>query len=521
MKKSIISLVVIAFCCSALLFSCKKEKVRSADEIESEHSFNSNLVAAFFEKHPKLKEYQPQVEKLYTKHSHHYLWYDDKGINEVGDLLYSKIRNLEEEGVTAEVPYKAQLDTVIENAESTSKPNADTELLISSLYFFYADKVFHGLDAKQSEELGWYLPRKKASYVDYLDSLLVRPSLINKDEKEVIGQYYRLREVLQQYRAIEKKGGWKAIAMDAKAKPFKRGDNDPLIAEIRTRLVAGGDLRSDSKSTEYDSDLEAGILNYKKRIGALPDATITPKLVASLSVPVSDRIRTIMVNMERCRWIPANLTKSTEYIVVNIPSYRLTYFKDGKTILLSDVVVGKDANKTVVFSGLMKYIVFSPYWNVPKSIVKKEIQPGIAKNKNYLEEHDMEYDGDNIRQRPGPKNSLGLVKFLFPNSNNIYLHDSPAKSLFNEESRAFSHGCIRVEKAKELANLILKEDKAWTPQKIDAAMQKGEEKWVTLKNKIPVYIGYFTAWVDSEGVVHFYEDIYNRDGRLASMILDK
>ncbi len=119
-----------------------------------------------------------------------------------------------------------------------------------------------------------------------------------------------------------------------------------------------------------------------------------------------------------------------------------------------NVVVGKALNKTVVFSGEMSYLVFSPYWNVPKSILEKEIKPGIAKNSNYLAQHDLEWNGKSVRQKPGPTNSLGLVKFMFPNSNNIYLHDSPAKSLFNRESRAFSHGCVRVQKAKELANAI-------------------------------------------------------------------
>ena len=225
--------------------------------------------------------------------------------------------------------------------------------------------------------------------------------------------------------------------------------------------------------------------------------------------------------MERCRWISTDVTKAKEFIVVNIPSYKLTYFKEGKQALVSNVVVGNTMNKTVVFSGMMSFIVFSPYWNVPKSIKEKEILPGIEKNKNYLAEHNMEWSGSNIRQKPGPENSLGLVKFLFPNNNNIYLHDTPSKGLFNSEKRAFSHGCIRVEKPVELANLILEGDKNWTPEKIDAAMHKGEESWYTLKNKIPVYIGYFTAFVDNEGNINFYKDIYEKDEQLAAMLVDE
>jgi murein L,D-transpeptidase YcbB/YkuD len=178
-------------------------------------------------------------------------------------------------------------------------------------------------------------------------------------------------------------------------------------------------------------------------------------------------------------------------------------------------------NKTVIFSAPMKYIVFSPYWNIPESILNKEILPGIEKNSNYLEEHDMEWHNDYVRQRPGSKNSLGLIKFLFPNSNAIYLHDTPAKSLFNKEDRAFSHGCIRVAKPIELAAHIMQNDKKWNKEKIEEAMSSGEESWYTLQNKIPVYIGYFTAWVDTEGTIHFYEDVYDRDEALAALLFIK
>jgi murein L,D-transpeptidase YcbB/YkuD len=302
---------------------------------------------------------------------------------------------------------------------------------------------------------------------------------------------------------------------------FKRGDSAQAIAQIRNRLFILGDLETDSKSAVYDDELATGILKYKKRNGSLENKVITQKIIASLNIPIAERVKTIMVNMERCRWIATDISKAKELIVINIPSYQLTYFKDGKPVLHSRVVVGKAMNKTVIFSADLKYIVFSPYWNVPKSIIEKEIKPGIAKNPNYLAEHDMEWEKGTLRQRPGPKNSLGLVKFLFPNNNSIYLHDTPSKNLFNEEKRAFSHGCIRIAKPKELANLILKDDKKWTPEKIEAAMNAGKESWYALKTKIPVYIGYFTAWVDNEGVLHFYDDVYERDERLSTMLFEE
>ena len=225
--------------------------------------------------------------------------------------------------------------------------------------------------------------------------------------------------------------------------------------------------------------------------------------------------------MERCRWVSNDIFKNKEFIAINIPSYQLSYFIDGKPALRLKAVVGKALNKTVIFSAPMKYIVFSPYWNVPKSILDKEILPGIEKNENYLADHNMEWNNDNVRQKPGPKNSLGLIKFLFPNSNDIYLHDTPSKNLFEREDRAFSHGCIRIQNPNTLAELILRNDKNWDAAKIEEAMNRGVETWYTLKNKIPVYIGYFTAWVDEDNNVRFYEDVYKRDEALASLLFAK
>lgn len=524
MKRSILFFTIFILGLLLSIVSCRDKDTASIlttaeDEIET--PFDSILIAAFFKQHPKLKNFQADVIALYQKQQYRFIWFDENGINEIGNLLYNKISNLEEEGIQATIPYKNTLDDLFQASNEEQIPNVDDELLISSLYFFYADKVYKGLDNEKIKELGWYLPQKKQSYINYLDSLISNPSLINKDEKEVLGQYYRLREVLKQYREIDQKNKWDSIALASDKKSLKPGDSAQTIVQIRKWLFMTGDIKTNSKSPLYDTELEDGILNFKKRHAFAPEKTILPKHITAMNVPISQRIKTILANMERCRWISTDLSKAKEYIVINIPSYQLTYFKNDKPVLRSKVVVGKAINKTVVFSAYMKYIVFSPYWNVPKSILNKEILPALEKNPNYLAENDMEWYKGDLRQRPGPKNSLGLIKFLFPNSNSIYLHDTPSKNLFNEEKRAFSHGCIRIEKPVELANLILEDDKKWTPEKITLAMNKGEESWHSLKNKIPVYIGYFTTWVDSEGTVHFYDDIYKRDERLAAMLLEE
>ena len=520
MKKKFLLLVFVALSL-LMLGSCKskveKDELPVVQEI-SEVVFDSTLVNTFFAKHAELNKYKPEVKKLYRKHGYHYVWYNEDGITEFGNLMYDKINDLSKEGIQVKVPYKKELDEVYDNDADLGMPNIDNELLNSALYFFYTDKVYHGLDASKTADLEWYLPRKKKSYVNYLDSLLVKPTLINKEGSANAGQYYKLKEKLAQYREIEKKGGWNTIVMDGGTKSLKPGERSPTIAQVRHHLFITGDIDTDSKSDLYDKDLEKGILKYKKRNANTLNSLILPRHIAEMNIPVAQRIKTIMVNMERCRWISKDLTKDKEVIIVNIPSYQLIYMQDGEPVLQSNVVVGKALNKTVVFSGLMSYLVFSPYWNIPPSILKAEIQPGIDKNPNYLEEHNMEWHGDYVRQRPGPNNSLGLIKFMFPNTNNIYLHDSPAKDLFSKEDRASSHGCVRVAKNKELVNLILKDDENWTPEKIDAAMNAGVESHYTLKHKIPVYIWYFTAWVDDTGAINFYNDIYDRDEKLANII---
>lgn len=523
MKKVFIH-IMIAFMCSMAVVSCKKKENDLSDiKVDPEDrviQFDSTKVAGFFTKYPDYKEYESEIRQLYKKHDYHYLWFDKKGVIEFAEAVFNQVNQIDDEGVPAKLPYKEQIDNLFYENENKD-PDVNSELLVSAMYFFYAKNVYQGLDAKESKQTGWYLPREKTSYVAYLDTLMKDPTLLKKDDREMIPLYYNLKKGLQKYREIEKKGGWEKITMPEGVKSLKVGDSATTVLQVRKRLAMTGDLKSASESTVFDNDLAEAIGSYEKRNYQNEDKMITPSLVKDLNVSVQDRIKTIVVNMERCRWISPKFIKSGNYIAVNIPSYKVRYFKDGKLRLESNVVVGKALNKTVVFSGQMSYLVFSPYWNVPKSILEKEIKPGIAKNKNYLAQHNMEWNGNSVRQKPGPTNSLGLVKFMFPNSNNIYLHDSPAKSLFNKENRAFSHGCVRVQKAKELANAILEDDKNWNASKIDKAMNANKELSYSLKKKIPVYIAYFTAGADENGNVSFFEDIYSRDGRLASLLYNK
>ena len=198
----------------------------------------------------------------------------------------------------------------------------------------------------------------------------------------------------------------------------------------------------------------------------------------------------------------------------------LHVYEQGKKAFDMEVVVGKEGSNTTMFAGNLNQIVFSPAWKIPASIVQDEILPAMKKDPNYLKKHNMEIVKQNnnlpeIRQLPGPQNSLGKVKFLFPNSFDIYLHDTPHKGLFGINKRAFSHGCIRLADAEKMAQYVLRNDPEWTPEKIKTAMNSGKEQYVKVKNPVPVVITYFTAWVDESGQLHFREDIYGHDQQAA------
>ncbi|RZJ31227.1 MAG: L,D-transpeptidase [Flavobacterium sp.] len=422
---------------SVLMSSCKKEPKATA--------VSTDDINTFLTSHPNFKPYSKDLTALYQEHNEHFIWYDGDDRNTLSDVLYDKASQIQTEGVLVPLPYQEEYDKLF-SKDKGAKPEND--LLLSAMYCFYAKKVIAGIDSKQSKRLGWYLPRERVSYVDYLEELMKDPDLVKKDDDENISLYYNLRKGLQRYRQMKKSG----MTVDAQG------------------------------------------------------------------VSIDQRIKTIVVNMERCRWLSPDAIDVPEYIAVNIPSYKMRYVRDGKTALESNVVVGDEANRTVVFSGKMSYLVFSPYWNIPESIVEKEINPAIEKDPDYLEKHNMEWQGKHLRQRPGGDNSLGLIKFMFPNSNNIYLHDTPAKSLFKKEDRALSHGCVRVQKARDLAVMILDDDPNWSPEKVDEAMHSGEETQYPLKRKIPVYIAYFTATADENGNVEFFDDVYQRDNKLASLL---
>ncbi|HEY3119586.1 MAG TPA: L,D-transpeptidase family protein [Vicinamibacteria bacterium] len=348
-------------------------------------------------------------------------------------------------------------------------------------------------------------------------------------------EYAALKQALARYRGIAAHGGWPVLP---ERLSLRKGSRDPAVATLRARLAAEGDLPPASatagEQTLYDAAVAEGVRRFERRHGLKDDGVVDREVVAAMNVPVDRRIADLELNMERWRWLPEKL--GDRHIIVNIPTFELTVFESGGPALSMRVVAGKEDSPTPIFSDEMTEIVFSPYWNIPTSILRHETLPAILRDPGYLERNDLEVvragkvvdpsridwsDDDfryQVRQRPGAKNSLGLVKFLFPNQFDVYLHDTPADSLFARNERDFSHGCVRIEKPEELAEYVLKDQPAWSRDKIVAAMHSGREQHVALKHPIPVYIVYETAWAAPDGAVNFRDDIYGHDAAQAKLL---
>ena len=482
--------------------------------------FDSMELRRFLDEFPDFSDHRSELRKFYSKRAYAYAWFDKNGLIEPSMDLYYRILNIADEGLPIEIPYLNTYRSMIEG-DSTHDParQADPrmELMITAQYLHYAREAWAGLPESVSRKEEWYIPRKKRRYEEHLDSMLSEHGHGTALVEPLPGQYNRLKFHLKRYRQLEKEGSWLPIRTDRKK--YVAGDTAIVISSIRKKLFQLGDLKVDNGSSVFDANLMEGVKNFQYRYGMKEDGVIGPGVIREMNKPISYRIRQILVNMERTRWMGSD--PKGDHLVVNIPQFQLTVYDNDKVSWSCRVVVGKEANKTAIFQGTLKYIVFSPSWNVPPGIMVKEILPELRKNPNYLERLDMEWHGDGIRQRPGPSNALGKVKFLFPNSFNMYLHDTPAKFMFNQEKRAFSHGCIRVSEPRKLAIHLLQEDPAWPESRIDSAMNARQEKYVTLKKTVPVSIVYFTAWADEKGRIHFRDDIYNRDERLIDMIFSK
>ena len=406
------------------------------------------------------------------------------------------------------------------------------DVWLTYLYMKYASDLADGLSDLARADRSWQIKPEKVDPLAHLEQALdenrILDSLLKLTPKD--SEYRNLRQVLADYKAQASRGGWPKIPATLRLKP---GQKSPQLHALAQRLAATGDFKGTQAAT-YDEPLQDAVKRFQRRHGLVDDGTVNSAVVAEMNVPIERRIDQIELNLERWRWLPRD--PGSRYLFVNIPEMRLEVRENGKVPLSMRVIVGKKDTPTPIFNDEMSHIVFSPYWNVPPGIAKDETLPALMNDPGFLTRNNMEVvdkAGRTIepssidwmdpasfrfRQRPGSSNALGLVKFMFPNQYNVYLHDTPTDSLFGRAARLFSHGCVRVEQPEELAAYVLRDQPDWTRERIHEAMHAGEERTVKLRESIPVFIGYWTARVAPDGLVQFRHDVYGVDSRLNAMI---
>jgi L,D-transpeptidase YcbB len=428
---------------------------------------------------------------------------------------------------------KDELSSMPGGIEAKASKLADLDLLVTDGIIFYSDHLLYGKIDPITLIPTWnfgYSP------IPDLNPISLNQSIVNR---EIVARLESLRpdmklydtllDNLAQYREIMAKGGWSAILAGGK---IESGAKDARVPAIRKRLLITGELSNpDSVSSDiYDKGLEKDVKAFQATHGLEADGVIGVGTFRELNVPVEDRIASIRVNLERTRWVAGNMPES--YIIVNIAAFWLVMVKDGQTVHYTSVVVGKPMNKTPIFRDKLRYIEFNPTWTQPTSIVKNETVPHLKKDSTYLEKNHLvllnsqgdivptsKLDFKNlsankfpyiVRQEPGPWNALGEIKFMFPNKYDIYLHDTPSKSLFSRPSRAYSHGCIRVNKPVDLAVKLL-EGTDYDRKKIESILATHETTRVNLPEPLDILLMYWTCGIDRNGKLFFVPDIYERD----------
>lgn len=419
----------------------------------------------------------------------------------------------------------AGLVSQVAQQESLESPDAQRRLadLDVELTFIYLTLAAHtaiGRIQPETLRISW---ESQARDVD-LNAHLGKTLQTEKEFGESLSslappdpRYARLRDALARYRGIASRGGWPAVPAG-----LAKGAPGAGVVLLRNRLAAEGDLavpqdgQVSPGTALFDGEVAAAVARFQRRHGLELSGKLDEETLAELNVPVRKRIRQIELNLERWRWLPRSL--GDRYILVNVPEYRMELIEGGRKAIDMAVVVGKEQSRTPVFSDRMEYLELNPAWNIPDGIAQEEILPKLASDPGYLASHNMEIVGTDgktrIRQRPGPDNPLGQIKFMFPNEFDVYLHDTPADHLFSRSERDFSHGCIRLERPVQLAEYLLKDDPNWQGTRLREAILSGEQRTVRLPTKLPVHILYFTAWVEDDGTVQLRKDVYGHDAQL-------
>jgi L,D-transpeptidase YcbB len=524
----LISLFLVGLICfSAIFLYCPGrnaatalQEVRRDTSITPSNSysdlfFDSTSFERFLVKAKWHDSLENALRNFYRGRNYEYAWINSEGFNEQAynfqNLLTDYISYSGDSSVYNHYINDLQ-DSANKNWSIVLKNDSSRfaiEMAFSSSFLRYARRAYQGNIRLHQDDLNWFIPRRRINPLALLDSFVHNKQALNSEP--VNEQYGLLKDHLLRYYDWKQKADVPVIPLPKKE--YKPGDSNSAIRAIKKRLHSLGRYADEDTGSLYTKRLQEAIAKFQLQHGIKSDGIANTKTVRYINQPADKWIRQILINMERMRWVPAQ--PKGDFITINIPQFYLTVFENGDPSFGMNIVVGTTQNRTVIFTGTMKYVVFAPYWNVPPGILRKEVLPAIQRNRNYLLRNHMEWHNGGVRQIPGPWNALGKVKFLFPNSYNIYLHDTPSKSLFAENSRTFSHGCIRIQDPYKMANWVLRNQAPWTPQKIDEAMNGTEELYVTIKNPVPVFVGYFTAWVDSKGEINFRDDIYGHDQKMA------
>ena len=474
------------------------------------------------------------VQELYRAASYSPLWTDGNGLTVRAKSLILALANADDDGLSLAASPAATMDSAVSHTGGATAA-AGADILLTSTFAWYAEDMIRGSVDPHKVQPEWHITVNDIDVGTALAGVLHAANFdsaltqLRPDQEGYAG----LRRMLVRYRQIVASGGWPQVAGGP---VLHVGDSTAAVPTLRRRLAVEGFLAAGAAtdSQEYDSALAIAVATFQARHGLAVDSTVGPMTLESMNVTAEHRVLQIAANLERYRWLPHDL--GGRYILVNIPGFHLAAYDQGKRVLEMKVVVGREygGRATPIFSDSMSYVNFDPYWNVPTSIAQREILPKAYRDPSYLARNRFEivrsFSPDatvipvsslsrpelapgnfryRIRQKPGPKNALGLVKFIFPNDYNVYLHDTPEDKLFSERVRAFSHGCIRVQHPAQLAAFVLG-PQGWTEAQATSAMDANKWRRVDLTQKLPVYIAYFTTF-ERGGDLSFRPDLYSQD----------
>jgi len=481
---------------------------------------------------------QIEVPQFYTNRNYELAWTDKKNVK---DLLES-IESAYDEGLDPEDYHYQAMQNLLAKKKSSSLSNeekADLDLLMTDAIILYASHLLEGKLEQSKLRAKWDV--EKNARPENVDSLLT-VTLHNKQVKPALQtmkpahyMYALMKVHLKNLRGQAEEGAWPKVSS---GETLKKDMDDPRILEIREFLTATGDLKSMETDQEsvFDQELEDAVKKFQTRHGLTADGAIGKGTIEQMQVPIEKRIEQIKLNLERLRWIFHH--PDEDFLIVNIAGFHVRRFTDREEVFNSRVIVGKYHHESPVFKGEMEYIVMNPTWTLPYSIATNETLPKLKKDPGYLSAKHMEvmdrsgkmldpsaidwsqYSRGNfpfiIRQKAGPWNALGEVKFIFPNKYSVYLHDTPSRSLFERQDRAFSHGCIRTEDKWGLLMSLMDDPEVWNMEKINEILKSGETTKIDLPKPINIYLVYLTAVADMENNLYFFKDVYKRDEAVSS-----